>query len=383
MAKLYVVSLSDAERLVLHQTITKGKTSARRIVRARILLKADEGPDGPGWSDTKIAEAVEVSRPTVERLRKRALTDGVEAALVDRPKWETRHGKLDGQQEAHLTALACSEPPTGQKRWTLHLLANRFSDREGVPVSYELVRRVLKKNRLSPHLKEQWCIPPQEDAEFCWHMEDVLDVYTRPYDPRYPQICFDERPVQLLADVREPLPARPGTPEQSGTPVREDYEYERKGAVNLFLWYEPLQSRRHVEVTEHRRRDDWAHCIKDLVDVDYPDAEKIVLVLDNLNIHSPASLYVAFEPKEAKRLADKLEIHRTPKHGSWLNAAEIELAILSSQCLDRRLPDTETLRSEIAAWEATRNQTATRVNWRFTTDAARIKLKHLYPSHAT
>jgi hypothetical protein len=136
-----------------------------------------------------------------------------------------------------------------------------------------------------------------------------------------------------------------------------------------------------VEVTEHRKRDDWAHCIKDLVDVHYPDAEKIVLVLDNLNIHSPVSLYVAFEPKEAKRLADKLEIHKTPKHGSRLNAAEIELAILSSQCLDRRLPDTEALQSENSAWEETRNQTATRVNWRFTTADARIKLKHHYPTH--
>jgi hypothetical protein len=206
-------------------------------------------------------------------------------------------------------------------------------------------------------------------------MEDVLDVYTRPYDPRYPQICFDERPVQLLADVREPLPACPGIP------AREDYEYERRGTANLFLWYEPLRSYRHVEVTEHRCRDDWAHCIKDLVDVHYPDARKIVLVLDNLNIHSPASLYVAFEPKEAKRLADRLEIHYTPKHGSWLNMAEIELAILSGQCLDRRIPDTGTLSAEVAAWEMTRNETATQVNWRFTAADARIKLKHLYPSH--
>jgi hypothetical protein len=206
-------------------------------------------------------------------------------------------------------------------------------------------------------------------------MEDVLDVYTRPYDPKYPQVCFDERPVQLLADVREPLAASPGIP------LREDYEYERRGTANLFLWYEPLQSRRHVEVSEQRCRDDWAQCIKRLVDEHYPNAEKIVLVMDNLNIHSPASLYVAFEPREAKRLADKLEIHYTPKHGSWLDMAEIELAILSSQCLDRRIPDRETLRTEVAAWEAYRNETATAVQWRFTTADARIKLKHLYPSH--
>lgn len=152
-------------------------------------------------------------------------------------------------------------------------------------------------------------------------MEDVLDVYTRPADPARPLICFDERPVQLLAPSREPLPPRPDTPEHRGTPTREDYEYERKGTANLFLWYEPLQSQRHVEETEHRRRDDWAQCIKELIDVHYPDAEQIVLVMDNLIIHTPASLYVAFEPKEAKRLADRLEIHYTPKHGSWLNMA--------------------------------------------------------------
>jgi transposase len=206
-------------------------------------------------------------------------------------------------------------------------------------------------------------------------MEDVLDVYTRPYDPEAPHVCLDERPVQLVGEVRTPIPARPGVL------AREDYEYERHGTANLFLWYEPLQSHRHVEVTEHRRRDDWAHCIKDLVDVHYPDAKKIVLVMDNLNIHSPASLYVAFEPKEAKRIADKLEIHYTPKHGSWLDMAEIELAILSSQCLDRRIPDSEMLRAEIAAWERDRNETATAVNWRFTTSDARIKLQRLYPSH--
>jgi len=212
-------------------------------------------------------------------------------------------------------------------------------------------------------------------------MEDVLDVYTRPVDPCFPQVCFDERPVQLLTDVRPPLPPRPTTEEHAGTPVRQDYEYQRRGTANLFLWYEPLASRRHVQVTARRCRDDWAHCIKDLVDVHYPDAERIVLVLDNLNIHSPASLYVAFDPKEAKRIADRLEIHYTPKHGSWLNMAEIELAILSSQCLDRRIPDIDMLTGEIAAWETTRNETATCVNWRFTAADARIKLMHLYPSH--
>ena len=206
-------------------------------------------------------------------------------------------------------------------------------------------------------------------------MEDVLDVYTRPYDPKRPQLCLDERPVQLLADSRPPLPAHPGTLR------REDHEYERHGMANLFLWYEPLQSRRHVKVTEQRTMVDWAHVIKELVDVHYPEAETIVLVMDNLNTHSPASLYQAFEPAEAKRLADKLEIHYTPTHGSWLDMAEVELAVLSSQCLDRRIPNLATLKTEVAAWEEDRNRTATAIDWRFTTVDARVRLKRLYPSH--
>ncbi len=215
-------------------------------------------------------------------------------------------------------------------------------------------------------------------------MEDVLDVYTRPYDERYPQVCFDETSKQLLADIQEPLPMEPERPQ------RDDYEYERHGVRNLFLWYEPLKSRRHVEVTARRTRIDFAGQMKDLVDVHYPDAIKVVLVVDNPGTlwvsHSPASLYAAFEPAEAKRISDRLEFHYTPKHGSWPGTrvrvmAEIELAILTSQCLDRRIPDEATLTIEVAAWEQARNKTATRVDWRFTTADARIKLRHLYPSH--
>jgi transposase len=212
-------------------------------------------------------------------------------------------------------------------------------------------------------------------------MEDVLAVYTRPDDSRHPVVCFDEMPKTLHAHCRPALPARPATEQHDGTPLREDYEYVRQGTANLFLRYEPLANRRHVTVTERRTRTDWAHAIRDLIDVHYPDAERIVLVMDNLNIHSPASLYQAFSPAEARRLTEKLEIHYTPKHGSWLNMAEIELSIISRQCLDRRLPDHETLTREVAAWEQERNEAGTGVNWRFTTADARIKLKHLYPSH--
>lgn len=204
-------------------------------------------------------------------------------------------------------------------------------------------------------------------------MEDILEVYTRPYDPSRPQVCLDEKSKQLVGEVREPLAAGPGRP------ARYDYEYERKGVANLFIVCEPLAGWRHISVTEHRTKIDWAQCIKELVDLHYPGAEKIVLVLDNLNTHTPAALYEAFDPAEARRLLEKLEIHYTPKHGSWLNMAEIELSVLARQCLEQRIPDQQTLAEEVSAWEEERNAAESSIDWRFTTADARIKLKHLYP----
>lgn len=205
-------------------------------------------------------------------------------------------------------------------------------------------------------------------------MEDVLDVYQRAEDPARPLVCLDETSRQLLADVRPPLPPVPGRA------ARHDPEYARAGVANLFLVTAPLRGWRHVQVSTRRTRIDFAQCVKDLVDVHFPEEERIVLVMDHLNTHSPASLYAAFPPAEAKRLADKLEIHYTPKHGSWLNMAEIELSALQRQCLDRRLGDRRTLESEVAAWLVARNAAATTIDWRFTTEDARIKLKRLYPS---
>ena len=218
-----------------------------------------------------------------------------------------------------------------------------------------------------------WSIPPKQDASFVWRMEDVLEVYTRPYDERFPQVCLDEKSKQLTSEVREPLAAGPGRV------ARYDYEYEREGTANLFIVNEPLVGWRHLSVTERRTKLDWAQCIKELVDLHYPEAEKIVLVMDNLNTHTPAALYEAFAPAEARRIAEKLEIHYTPKHGSWLNMAEIELSVLARQCLDQRIPDQETLAEEVSAWEEQRNAAESSIDWRFTTADARIKLKHLYP----
>lgn len=223
-------------------------------------------------------------------------------------------------------------------------------------------------------MKEQWCIPEKENAEFVCAMEDVLEVYHRPYDPKRPQVCFDETSKQQTKETRLPLPARPGDV------AKYDYEYERNGTSNLFIFFAPLESWRHIKVTNQRTMIDFAHCMRDLVDVHFPEAEKIVLVMDNLNTHKFAALYAAFVPSEARRIIDRLEIHYTPKHGSWLNMAEIELSVLQRQCLKARIADQSTLRQKVAAWENARNASEATVHWRFTTDDARVKLHHLYPS---
>jgi hypothetical protein len=220
-----------------------------------------------------------------------------------------------------------------------------------------------------------WCIPPKQSAEFVYHMEDVLKVYHRPYDPKRPVLCIDETSKQLVGEARTPLPLGPGMVE------RYDYEYMRHGVANLFLACEPLAGWRHIAVTEHRGRVDWAGFIRSLLDGRYRDAERVVLVMDQLNTHALASLYEAFPPEEAKRLTERIELHHTPKHGSWLNIAEIELSVLGRQCLARRIAQQDTLQRKIEQWEQQRNTIATKVDWQFTTEQARIKLRSLYPSH--
>jgi hypothetical protein len=217
-------------------------------------------------------------------------------------------------------------------------------------------------------------IPPKANAAFVAAMEDVLEVYTRPHDAARPLVCLDETSKQLVAETRPPEPMR------KGQPARCDYEYKRNGTANLFMLFAPLEGSRHVEITERRTAIDYARILRDLADVHFPKAEKIVLVQDNLNTHAPASLYEAFEPAEARRIIERFEWHYTPKHGSWLNLAESELAVLSCQCLDRRIPDAAALRTEVDAWRLRRNTHHAKANWRFTTADARVKLKTLYPS---
>ena len=227
---------------------------------------------------------------------------------------------------------------------------------------------------MKPHLREQWCIPPEANAEFVAAMEDVLEVYHRPYDERRPLVCLDEASKQLVGEVIVPIPAGPGQPE------RFDYEYVRNGTANLFMISEPLVGWRAVHVTERRTALDFAEVVRWLVEEVHEEAEKVVLVMDNLNTHKIASLYEAFPPEQARRIAEKLEIHYTPKHGSWLNMAEVELSVLARQCLGERMEDKATLVREVAAWEADRNRRKVGIDWRFTTADARIKLKRLYPA---
>lgn len=205
-------------------------------------------------------------------------------------------------------------------------------------------------------------------------MEDVLELYAEPYDAAYPVVCFDESPYQLISETRVPLPL------EQGQPQRYDYEYKREGTCNLFMFFQPLAGWRHVKITERRTAIDWAHCMQDLVDSHFPDAVLISVVQDNLNTHTPASLYEAFEPAEARRIISKIDFRYTPKHGSWLNMAECEFAVVLGQCLDQRIPTIGAVRRQTAAWEKRRNTAKATVKWRFTTTKARTKLKRLYPS---
>ncbi len=224
-------------------------------------------------------------------------------------------------------------------------------------------------------MKKCWTIPPKANGEFAARMEDVLDIYTRPLDPAVPVVCMDEKPYQLLAHARDPIPAAPGHDR------KEDSEYIRCGTCSIFVWVEPLAGRRRVVARRQRTRVDWAAEVDQLLTIDYPDVTKIILVMDNLNTHTLGSLYEAFEPTKAHALAQRLEIHHTPKHGSWLNIAEIELSALTRQCLDRRIDDLDVLNSELAAWQDAVNADQRQVNWHFTTNDARTKLRHLYPEH--
>ena len=297
----------------------------------------------------------------------------IEHALAEAQRPGGRR-KLSGKEEALLVAQACSAPPKGRARWTLELLAGemvKLTSHESL--SRETVRRRLEENELKPWRKDMWCIP-KVDAEYVARMEDVLDLYAAKPNPKHPVVCFDESPTQLIGEVREPIRAQPGQLE------RYDCEYRRNGTANLFVFLDVHRPWRHVKVTDHRAALDFAGCMRDLIDEHFPRAEAIRVVIDNLSTHSAAALYEAFPPEEARRILRRLEFHYTPKHASWLNMVEIEIGVLRTQCLDRRIAERTTLESEIAAWEKQRNTARARIDWMFTVDRARAKMGHAYPA---
>ena len=363
----YRVELGEAERHELRAMLKGGSRAARKLKRAQILLAADAG-----LPDETIATSLAVSGSTVYRTKRRFVEGDLARALDEEPRPGAAR-KLSGPEEALLVATACSSPPEGRARWTLELLAGEMVRlTEHQHLSRETVRRRLAENALKPWRQKRWCVP-RVDGEYVARMEDVLDLYAEPPDPKRPVVYFDESPTQLIGEVRQPLPPEPGRP------ARYDYEYRRNGTANLFVALDAHRPWRKVKVTERRTAADFAACMRELAEVDFPDAERIRVVLDNLSTHAPGSLYEAFPAPEARRVLRRLEFHFTPKHASWLNMAEIEIGVLRGQCLDRRIGERGQLEREIAAWERARNAAGARVQWLFTTEKARAKMGRAYP----
>jgi transposase len=366
----YRVDLSEAERAELEALLRGGRHAARTLKRAQILLAADAG-----MPDDTMAQSLGVGSSTVYRTKRRFVEGNLKRALSEEPRPGAKR-KLTGPEEALLVATACSRPPEGCARWTLELLAGemvRLTAHESL--SRETVRRRLTENDLKPWREKMWCVP-KVDGEYVARMEDLLDLYAELPDPARPVICLDESPVQLIGEVREPIPAAPGQIE------RVDYEYRRCGTLNLFVVMDVHRPWRKVTVTEQRTAQDYAERLRELVDVDFPDAACIRVVQDNLSTHTPGALYETFPAPEAHRIRQRLEFHYTPKHASWLNMVEIEIGVLKGQCLDRRIDNPEELACEIAAWERRRNASGARVKWMFTTDKARTKMGRAYPKPA-
>ncbi len=367
MNKVFIVELTEQEREFLRAFISSGTNFARDIKRAQILLNADAG-----LTNEKNAAAVHVGTSTVFRTKRRFVELGLEMTIHDSPRPGAGR-KLTGNEEALLIATACSSPPTGRSRWTLELLAGQVTQLTAHDsISCATISRRLAENELKPWQKKMWCVP-KVDAEYVARMEDVLDLYAENPDSAKPVVCFDESPTQLIGETRRPSPAEPGKPAQI------DYEYRRDGTVNLFCFLDAHKPWRHVKVTDQRTGIDFAICMRDLADFHYPEAKKIRVVLDNLSTHSPAMLYKAFPPHEARRILRRLEFHFVPKHASWLNMVEIEIGVLKKQCLERRIEKKESLIVEISAWENARNKSGARVKWMFTVEKARSKMGQAYP----
>jgi len=363
----YKVTLSVCERDELEQITSQGKSSARRIKRGQILLMSDNR----GYEDQDIADILSVSTSTIYRV-KRAF---VEYGLVEALEEGFRSGqprKLDANQEALLIAIACTEPPKGRCQWTLTLLGDQLITLTDVEtISNETIRQCLKSNDLKPWQKKMWCIG-KLNATYIARMEHVLDLYAEPADDKRPIVNFDEAGKQLVDHVNKPKPAK------SGQVAKQDYEYERAGMANIFMFFDRHRGWRKAKVTDTKKSVDFAACMRELVDEDYPNTDVIRVVLDNLCTHNEASLYKAFPPEEARRILRRLEFHFTPKHASWLNMAEIEIGNMNQQCLNRRIPNKNILIEELNHWQIERNKEKASIKWMFDVEKARQKLDRAY-----
>ena len=377
--------LDGAERDALEKLKRSTKTCVTVKNRIKIILAANENlwECSPTYKD--IAKKARVSEPTVKTTLDTYISEGIQGiqSIQRSEKSDTCRKKIDGKLEAKLISIACSTVPEGGgDYWKLSMIQEELAtyletstEYDFSTVSTSTICRALQHNDLRPHLNKYWCIPPEHDSDFVAAMEDVLDVYQRPYDPDYPVWCMDEKPFQLLDEARKPIPM------EAGKIKRVDDEYVRCGTACIFCFIQPLTGQIHQSVQPIRTAVDWAEQIKYLVDNLAPNARKTVLVMDNLNTHVPGSLYKAFPPEEARRLLSKLEIHYTPVHGSWLDMAEIGIHVMTAGCLGKRIPGIEELQRQLDAWEKDHNNKCKKVNWQFSAKDARIKLKQLYPDY--
>jgi len=386
----HAVYLTDGETESLKALTHKGSgESARTIMHANILLLTNDKLGDKKKTVREISELFDISPTTVNQVRSTFATHGLETALKRKTRLKPPHiSKITGDFEAQVIATALAPAPNGRAKWTLRLLAEYCTEKEYiVSISHSAIGDMLNTNQVKPHLSKYWCTPKEHDAEFVLRMEDVLGIYKMEYNPRIPVVCMDEKPIQLLGEIRERVAAKPlSTNPDTGLPKpssieRIDSEYVRCGTASIFMFTEPLGGWRHTVALETRKKEDFALQMRQVSQEHYPDVEKIILIADNLNTHTPAAFYETFPPDVAYALTHKFEFHYTPKHGSWLNIAETELSSLSLQCLgNKRISAIAELNNILAAWEIDRNVRQKGVNWQFTAEDARIKLKRLYPT---
>jgi transposase len=351
--KMYYVSLTETQTTLLQNSTKKGILSTKKFTRMQTLLLSSQG-----MPDLKIAVATGKSVSTIERIRKSFAKKGLESLLQQKPR-RGRPPILNDAVQELIVKLIQETPPLGYVRWTAKLIRKKIIELGVVKsVSLSTIYRCLKKKKLKLHVRKTWCIS-KIDEKFIEQGKMVLEAYHRPYEKAFPVVCFDEKSYELKSDVRQPLPIA------RGKPMREDNEWKRHGTVNIFMFCEPKKGWRHVKVTKRRTKKDFARCMKQLTHVFYPEATRITVVLDNLNTHKKQAIIDFYGSEEGAKIADKLEFVHTPIHGSWLNMAEIELSVLSTQSLKRRIPEKKTLNKEIRSWNKDRNKLATPINWKY------------------